>query len=225
MAWTSFGACPEKIKIVLDGNDDIGDDDDIVHANSVRAGIATSLASIGSGCKVVWHVHDNLPRHPLSTVIRLAALVLLAKGLSRLRARRQSARRRTRLWLGHLDSGSECAQHQSHRDKPDKMVVHLVVKSGCSRGIVAHHAIEIHAGAVREDQPRPNDDCSTLAIGNTIVVSTDQARALRNQQILARRCVVHILAHDSLDLTRQVGIHFTFKRRRNVPSRLDFVLR
>ncbi|MGB0064715.1 MAG: glycosyltransferase family 4 protein [Terracidiphilus sp.] len=51
-------------------------DAEIVHANSVRAGIATSLASIGSGCKVVWHVHDNLPRHPLSTVIRLAALVL-----------------------------------------------------------------------------------------------------------------------------------------------------
>ena len=29
MAWTSFGAYGEKIKIVLDGNDDIGDDDDM----------------------------------------------------------------------------------------------------------------------------------------------------------------------------------------------------
>lgn len=51
-------------------------DPEIVHANSVRAGVVTSLASIGSGSKVVWHVHDNLPKHPLSTLIRIAALVL-----------------------------------------------------------------------------------------------------------------------------------------------------
>ncbi|MGH9562982.1 MAG: glycosyltransferase family 4 protein [Terracidiphilus sp.] len=51
-------------------------DPEIVHANSVRAGIVVSLACIASGRKVVWHVHDNLPRHPLSTVIRIAALVL-----------------------------------------------------------------------------------------------------------------------------------------------------
>ncbi len=51
-------------------------DPEIVHANSVRAGMVTSLASIASGRKVVWHVHDNLPKHALSTVIRIAALVL-----------------------------------------------------------------------------------------------------------------------------------------------------
>ncbi len=49
---------------------------EIVHANSVRAGVVVSLAAISSGRKVVWHVHDNLPRHPLSTLIRIAALVL-----------------------------------------------------------------------------------------------------------------------------------------------------
>jgi glycosyltransferase involved in cell wall biosynthesis len=49
---------------------------DIVHANSLRAGVVASLGSVGSGRKVVWHVHDHLPQHPLSTVIRIAALLL-----------------------------------------------------------------------------------------------------------------------------------------------------
>ena len=46
---------------------------DFVHANSVRAGIVATLATIGTSRPVVWHVHDNLPRHPLSVVIRLLA--------------------------------------------------------------------------------------------------------------------------------------------------------
>ena len=51
-------------------------DPEIVHANSVRAGVVVSLACIASGRKVVWHVHDNLPKHPISTLIRIAALGL-----------------------------------------------------------------------------------------------------------------------------------------------------
>jgi len=49
---------------------------DIVHANTLRAGIVTSLASAGTGRKVVWHLHDILPRHPLSTVIRVTTVFL-----------------------------------------------------------------------------------------------------------------------------------------------------
>lgn len=44
---------------------------DLIHANTVRAGIAATLATIGMNVKVVWHVHDILPHHPLSTFIRL----------------------------------------------------------------------------------------------------------------------------------------------------------
>ncbi len=46
---------------------------DLVHANTLRAGIIASLAAIGSGRIVIWHVHDILPRHPLSTAIRCFA--------------------------------------------------------------------------------------------------------------------------------------------------------
>lgn len=51
-------------------------DPDIVHANTLRAGIAASVASMGTRRLVVWHIHDNLPRHAFSTLIRISALIL-----------------------------------------------------------------------------------------------------------------------------------------------------
>lgn len=46
---------------------------DIIHANSIRAGLVMSVATVRLGVPVVWHVHDLLPRHALSTAIRLFA--------------------------------------------------------------------------------------------------------------------------------------------------------
>jgi glycosyltransferase involved in cell wall biosynthesis len=43
---------------------------DLVHANSTRAGMVAFLATIGSGTPVVWHVHDQFRRHPISSAIR-----------------------------------------------------------------------------------------------------------------------------------------------------------
>jgi L-malate glycosyltransferase len=48
---------------------------DLVHANSVRAGLVISAATAGMRIPIVWHVHDLLPKHPLSTCIRLFTLV------------------------------------------------------------------------------------------------------------------------------------------------------
>lgn len=48
---------------------------DLVHANSVRAGLVMSAATIGLRIPVVWHVHDLLPPHPLSSCIRLFVLL------------------------------------------------------------------------------------------------------------------------------------------------------
>jgi len=50
-------------------------DPEIVHANTVRAGLVASFASIGTGRKVIWHVHDILPRHWLSGIIRFIAWI------------------------------------------------------------------------------------------------------------------------------------------------------
>jgi glycosyltransferase involved in cell wall biosynthesis len=47
---------------------------DLIHANSIRAGLVMTLATAGLGVPVIWHLHDLLPRHPLSTAIRLCAL-------------------------------------------------------------------------------------------------------------------------------------------------------
>jgi len=49
------------------------EDPQIIHANSIRAGLVMSVATMGLAMPVVWHVHDILPHHPLSGVIRLIA--------------------------------------------------------------------------------------------------------------------------------------------------------
>lgn len=47
---------------------------DLIHANSIRAGLTMTAATIGRRVPVVWHLHDLLPHHPLSTMIRAFAL-------------------------------------------------------------------------------------------------------------------------------------------------------
>ncbi len=46
---------------------------DLIHANSVRAGLAATAATIGLEIPVIWYLQDLLPRHPLSSFIRICA--------------------------------------------------------------------------------------------------------------------------------------------------------
>lgn len=46
---------------------------DLVHANSIRAGLVATAATVGLEVPVIWHLHDLLPSHPLSTAIRCFA--------------------------------------------------------------------------------------------------------------------------------------------------------
>lgn len=50
------------------------DEPDLVHANSIRAGLAATAATLWTKTPVFWHVQDELPGHPLSTLIRLVVL-------------------------------------------------------------------------------------------------------------------------------------------------------
>jgi glycosyltransferase involved in cell wall biosynthesis len=46
---------------------------EVIHANSIRAGLITALATSFSGIPIQWHVHDNLPPRALSFAIRAFA--------------------------------------------------------------------------------------------------------------------------------------------------------
>jgi glycosyltransferase involved in cell wall biosynthesis len=48
---------------------------ELIHANSVRAGLVATLATIGTGIPVIWHLHDMMKPHPFSTAIRCLALL------------------------------------------------------------------------------------------------------------------------------------------------------
>ncbi len=45
-------------------------DPDLIHANTIRAGLVATTATLGTRIPVIWHLHDMLPHHPLSTFIR-----------------------------------------------------------------------------------------------------------------------------------------------------------
>lgn len=47
----------------------------VIHANSIRAGIAAILATLGTSVPVFWHIQDELKLHPFSTCIRIVALM------------------------------------------------------------------------------------------------------------------------------------------------------
>jgi L-malate glycosyltransferase len=50
-------------------------DPDLIHANSVRAGLVVTAATLGLKKQVVWHIHDLLPRHPFNSLIRTVGLL------------------------------------------------------------------------------------------------------------------------------------------------------
>jgi glycosyltransferase involved in cell wall biosynthesis len=48
---------------------------DVIHSNSIRAGLVMAAATLGLDMPVIWHAHDILPRHPLSTAVRIFAMI------------------------------------------------------------------------------------------------------------------------------------------------------
>lgn len=68
------GYCKSFYQVIADVRRTlIGLKPDLVHANSIRAGLVTAVATIGLKMRVVWHLHDLLPRHPVSCAIRIIA--------------------------------------------------------------------------------------------------------------------------------------------------------
>src|ERR1700735_1091745 len=49
---------------------------DLIHANSVRAGLLATFAMPGTGTPVIWHLHDIMKRHPFSTAIRWIVTII-----------------------------------------------------------------------------------------------------------------------------------------------------
>jgi glycosyltransferase involved in cell wall biosynthesis len=44
---------------------------ELIHANSIRAGLVATTASVGTNIPVIWILQDALPLHPISTAIRI----------------------------------------------------------------------------------------------------------------------------------------------------------
>src|SRR6185312_3865791 len=114
---------------------------DIVHANSIRAGLVATIATWRLPMPVIWHLHDELPTHPLSSVIRLLALMssrarflavshAVAKNF---RGAVKPLEKRIRVILNAIDES--CFQPDSHT-RTLKRVELGVENSECVVGIV-----------------------------------------------------------------------------------------
>jgi L-malate glycosyltransferase len=44
---------------------------DVLHANSTRAGMVACVATLGSKRPLVWHVHDQFRKHPITSFVRV----------------------------------------------------------------------------------------------------------------------------------------------------------
>jgi glycosyltransferase involved in cell wall biosynthesis len=86
---------------------------DLIHANSIRSGLVATAATVGLRTKVVWHLHDMLPHHPISNLIRVFALLsrrtrmiaVSAAVAENFRGRLRPLRRRLTVILNAIDLG------------------------------------------------------------------------------------------------------------------------
>jgi len=65
----SYFGCVQRFREILGAQAP-----DLIHANSVRAGLLATLAATGTDIPVIWHIHDIMKAHPFSTAIRCVAL-------------------------------------------------------------------------------------------------------------------------------------------------------
>ena len=99
------------------------------------------------------------------------------------------------------------------------MIVHIVPQPCPSLCVLSRHAFEVDRGAIRENQPVPNDSDAVLRVGDLRIVGTDQARSLWDQKVVAGRCIVNILPDEGADLTGQVGVERLAPGPRGCPTR------
>ncbi len=86
------------------------------------------------------------------------------------------------------------------------MVVHAVLHAGISFSVRTRLFVKDDRLTVRHDQPRPDELDAGLGIGNLAIVLADQARALRDEEILAGWAVIDVFRHLGGDLARQVRL-------------------
>ena len=103
-----------------------------------------------------------------------------------------------------LRSDAEQRGEDRRLEQHAPMVVDLVLEAGVAFGIGAGLALQNDRAAVRHDQTIPDQQRPGLTEGNLRVVLSDQARALRDQEDLARRTIVDVFRHLHGDLTGQV---------------------
>jgi glycosyltransferase involved in cell wall biosynthesis len=177
----------------------------LIHANSVRAGLVAALATLWIRVPVVWHVHDVLPRHPFSVLIR--ALSYLKRHQRILAVSHAAARPfESSLWQGFSERPPVRVIHNgvaAERFFPDAQL-----RRAARQGL-GYHTEDFVIGTVGQITPRKGQLELVKAFAS-IARQVPQARLLivgaaifhrDNEYLMQVQDLVH-----KLQLTRQVKL-------------------
>jgi glycosyltransferase involved in cell wall biosynthesis len=192
---------------------------DTVHANSVRAGLVASSATIGMNTSIVWHVHDTLPRHPLSIAIRgFAAL----------------SRRTSHIAVSHATARTFCGTLWKRSLAAKTDVLHNVFAGGRGRAVsTLQQRTRLRAelgantgfliGCVGQICPRKNQVGMVEAFAEVLKVSPDALLVIVGSVLFAH----HVIYEDRLKQKIQdLGISESVRllgKRDDVPLLLETI--
>ena len=92
------------------------------------------------------------------------------------------------------------------------MPVHIVLQPGIARRVGAHQVVQRERRRVRQDDPVPDHLNPALPVADPAVVFAQNARALRDQQELARGRVIDRLRHRGDHVARQIRLDARHQR-------------
>ena len=110
------------------------------------------------------------------------------------------------LRCGQLGADAQQGGQRGASEHAIPVPIHPIFQTRIAGWIGADQFIELERGRIREDHPIPHDLHAALPIADLAVVFAQQARALRDQHVLAGGRVVDRLGHRGDHIARQVGL-------------------
>jgi hypothetical protein len=111
------------------------------------------------------------------------------------------------LLAGRASLGTNAQNRREQRgfEQITPVVVNAILETGITFRVGAGLALQHDGSTVREDDPVPDEQHTTLTESNAGVILTDEAGALRDEENVSGRAVMDVFRHLSRDLAWEVG--------------------
>ncbi|MNI45146.1 hypothetical protein D3C73_995590 [compost metagenome] len=121
----------------------------------------------------------------------------------------------------HLPQGGDGPGDERSGQQGQQSPIDVTAHAHHALGVYTRFALKDQALAVRQDQTIPDEEGASIAIGAFPLMTSDQPRALRDQQVASAHCVEDVLGHHGHDRARPCRIHAVQQDRWNHGARLE----